>query len=340
MTVYWEDLSEYERQAYRDHAKKQLWEIYTKQYPVAAWWGGGAVWERINVLGPCGRFPPYNQTADADSIEQAWQLLAEFVDRQPDERGKRTAIVLAHSVTDDPSQPYWLERLPPTKKGPFKRNPDDRRRKLEREAMSGDLDARSRLLQELLRAGEVTRDQLYLAGLLGDAAARNLLLARGSEGLPALMEPLPTMLPEMVNAYLHLWSHSEIQVRMFWRVMQLVARELEISLQQSASEIQGMLSYMMSIEVQAYAQTAQQLIDQAAALHYYAMDDTRFAIDGHLILNDPNSYHLVFADFAGLVRTTWPSITAGLPEFQKRLFLRIQQLVIDAVYNYTGSREI
>ena len=132
MTIYWEDLSEYEREAYRQTIQRQLETIYYRTYPVAAWWGGGAQWERILVLGPCGRFPPYDHVPGADSVDQAWQLLAEFVDRPLDERGKRTAIVLAHSVTDDPSSPYWLERLPPTKRKPLRFNPDDELRQLER----------------------------------------------------------------------------------------------------------------------------------------------------------------------------------------------------------------
>jgi hypothetical protein len=49
---------------------------------------------------------------------------------------------------------------------------DARRRALERDASHGDPDAAAALLAERLRAGEVTRERVALAALLGDPAAR------------------------------------------------------------------------------------------------------------------------------------------------------------------------
>lgn len=49
---------------------------------------------------------------------------------------------------------------------------DERLRQLEREAASGDVEARTRLLLERLRAGELTEERLKFAAHLGDEAAQ------------------------------------------------------------------------------------------------------------------------------------------------------------------------
>lgn len=62
------------------------------------------------------------------------------------------------------------------KRGLRRRNPDDRFRRRERDARSGGQENRARFLQERLRAGEITRDQLWVAAILGDEAAYSLIL--------------------------------------------------------------------------------------------------------------------------------------------------------------------
>jgi hypothetical protein len=52
---------------------------------------------------------------------------------------------------------------------------DAERRRLDRESAAGDPDARARLLVARLRAGDLTRERLTLAAMLGDPAARAAL---------------------------------------------------------------------------------------------------------------------------------------------------------------------
>jgi hypothetical protein len=214
-------------------------------------------------------------------------------------------------------------------------NPDDELRSLERLAATGDIQAQVKLVQERLRIGEITADQVYVAALFGEPMARNYFLSQPESMLavagifPAVTDKefgqflTPTTLPEMFQRHQVLDRTRPQQAQFFWNAVRVVSQELSHTLAQDAINLDDSLRFQSYLTRLGYAGTS----DRLRELSRYFDQLWRVSQPIHFLAGGFN-----LSQFQENINSAWYLIRAGLPGFRNQFLEDLRPKIFKAIY--------